>query len=99
MDAAINEMPEGFTIRQFLTANRAEVKHMFLTEYDEERERELLRREVRQETKEETENEVNERVAKDMLRDKKPLKEILRYSKLPEAAIRKLAQSIGVAVL
>ena len=99
VDAAINEMPESFTIRQFLTANRAEVKHMFLTEYDEERERELLRREVRQETKEETENEVNERVAKDMLRDKKPLKEILRYSKLPEAAIRKLAQSIGVAVL
>ena len=72
---------------------------MFLTEYDEERERELLRREVRQETKEETENEVNERVAVDMLRDRYPLESIKKISKLPEAAIRKLAQSIGVAVL
>lgn len=43
--------------------------------------------------------EVNERVATDMIRDKKPLEEILKYSKLPEAAIRKLADSMGVAVL
>ena len=43
------------------------------------------------------EAEVNERVATDMIRDKKPLKEILKYSKLPEAAIRKLADSMGVA--
>ena len=43
--------------------------------------------------------EVNERVATDMIRDKKPLEEILKYSQLPEAAIRKLADSMGVAVL
>ena len=45
------------------------------------------------------EAEVNERVATDMIRDKKPLEEILKYSKLPEAAIRELAKSMGVAVL
>ncbi|MBO6266207.1 MAG: hypothetical protein J6M57_09410, partial [Acidaminococcaceae bacterium] len=45
------------------------------------------------------EAEVNERVATDMIRDKKPLEEILKYSKLPEASIRKLADSMGVAVL
>ena len=45
------------------------------------------------------EAEVNERVATDMIRDKKPLEEILKYSKLPEAAICKLADSMGVAVL
>ena len=45
------------------------------------------------------EAEVNERVATDMIRDKKPLKEILKYSKLSEETIRKLAKSMGVAVL
>ena len=55
----------------------------------------MLRREERRET----EAEVNERVAKDMLREKLPLETIKRVSKLSEAAIRKLAKSIGVAVL
>ena len=68
---------------------------MFLTEYDEEREKELLRREERRET----EKEINERVASDMLKEGEPIPKILKYSKLSEAAIRKLAKSIGVAVL
>ena len=68
---------------------------MFLTEYDKEREFELLRREERRET----EAEVNERVAKDMLREKLPLETIKRVSKLSEDAIRKLAKSMGVAVI
>ena len=49
------------------------------------------------ETKKEA--EVNERVATDMIRDGEPLAKIEKYSKLPEAAIRKLADSMGVAVL
>ena len=61
----IDEMPDDFVIREFLFANRAGVKAMFLTEYDEEREKELLRREERRET----EKEINERVASDMLKD------------------------------
>ena len=68
---------------------------MFLTEYDEEREKELLRREERRET----EKEINERVATDMLKKNYPLEAIKDISKLSEAAIRKLAKSIGVAVL
>ena len=68
---------------------------MFLTEYDKEREFELLRREERRKT----EAEVNERVAKDMLKDGEPIPKIVKYSKLSEDAIRKLARSIGVAVL
>ena len=95
VDAAIDEIPEDFVIRAFLLANRAGVKAMFLTEYDKEREFELLRREERRET----EAEVNERVAKDMLREKLPLETIKRVSRLSEDAIRKLANSIGVAVL
>ena len=90
-------------IRAFLLANRAGVKAMFLTEYDKEREFEMLRREERREAKkelqQEVEIEVNERVAKDMLKKNYPLDAIKDISKLSEAAIRKLAKSIGVAVL
>ena len=88
-------MPEDFIIREFLIMNRAEVRRMLLTEYDEEK---VLAQE-RKEAEIRTENKVNERVATDMIRDKKPLAEILKYSKLPEAAIRKLAESIGVTIL
>ena len=95
VDAAIDEMPEDFVIRAFLLANRAGVKAMFLTEYDKEREFELLRREERRET----EAEVNERVAKDMLKKNYPLDAIKDISRLSEDTIRKLAKSIGVAVL
>ena len=94
VDAAIDEMPEDFVIRAFLLANRAGVKAMFLTEYDKEREFELLRREERRET----ESTVREEVAKDMLREKLPLETIKRVSKLSEDAIRKLARSIGVVL-
>ncbi|MBO5605864.1 MAG: hypothetical protein J5915_10830, partial [Acidaminococcaceae bacterium] len=91
VEAAIQEMPEDFAIREFLITNRAEVRRMLLTEYDEEK--------VLAQERKETENKVREAVATDMIRDKKPLAEILKYSKLPEAAIRKLAESMGVAVL
>lgn len=37
VDSAIDEMPELFEIYSFLVGNRAEVKTMFLTEYDEEK--------------------------------------------------------------
>ena len=37
IDAALKEMPEDFIIKPFLLANKAEVKHMILKEYDEEK--------------------------------------------------------------
>ena len=64
---------------------------MFLTEYDEEKEREKLIKEVKL--------DVNERVATDMLLDGKPLMEILKYSQLSEDKIRQLAESLSVAVV
>ena len=53
--------------------------------------------EARGEAKKEA--EVNERVATDMLKKKYPLDAIKDISKLSEAHIRKLAKSLGVAVL
>ncbi len=95
VDAAIDDMPEDFAIREFLVVNRAGVKAMLLTEYDKEREFELLRREERRET----EAEVNERVAMDMLKKNYPLDAIKEISRLSEAHIRRLANNLGVAVL
>ena len=40
-----------------------------------------------------------EAVAMEMLKDGEPIDKITKYSKLTEAAIRKLANSMGVAVL
>ena len=87
VDQAIDEMPEDYLIRAFLIENRSEGKSMFLTEYDEAKAREQER------------NERSREVATDMLQDGKPLEEIKKYSRLPEAAIRKLAESMGVAVV
>lgn len=37
VDAALDKMPEDFVIKPFLMANKAEVRNMYITEYDEER--------------------------------------------------------------
>ncbi|MDE7312908.1 MAG: hypothetical protein K2N87_15020 [Eubacterium sp.] len=49
IDRAINEMPDDFEIKKFITANRAEVKDMCLTEYNEAETMEMLKEEARQE--------------------------------------------------
>lgn len=91
IDKAIEAMPDEFVIKKFLLLNKAEVKGMFLTEYDQEKVLEQERRDsIRQ---------VNERVATDMLMDGKPLEEIQKYSRLAEEVIRALAARIGVSVI
>ena len=55
----------------------------------------VMKRHVAERTKEEE----RKAVAMEMLKDGEPLDKITKYSKLTEAAIRKLAQSMGVAVL
>ena len=52
IDAAINEMPDEFKLKKFLVAHRAEVKGMYLTEYNIEKEMENLREEERAEGRE-----------------------------------------------
>ena len=95
VDTAIDEMPDSFVIRSLLEVHRAGVKQMFLTEYDEEK----MKEQERKEAYADGVNETNERVAQDMLRDGKPLTEILKYSKLSETVIRQLAKSLGVTIL
>jgi len=91
VDAAINEMPDEFVIKKFLLSNKAEVKGMFLTEWDQEKVLEQERRDtIRNEQK---------RVATDMLMEKLPVQLIAKISKLSEETIQKIANNLGIAVI
>ena len=87
IDTAIDEMPDAFVIKKFLLLNKAEVKGMFLTEYDQNK---VLAQERQ---------EVEYRVATDMLVDNYPLQAITKISKLSEEAILKLANSLGIKII
>ena len=52
VDASIDEMPDDYEMKPFLLMNRAEVKNMFLTEYNEEEIYAKLREEGREEGRE-----------------------------------------------
>lgn len=86
VDSAINKMPEEFLLKKFLLSNKAEVKGMFLTEFDMDKFKEQERREV------------NERVARDMLKRNYPLSAIEEISQLSTEAILKLAKKLGLTV-
>ncbi len=49
VDAALEEMPENFVVRKFLIANKAEVRKMCITEYNEARNLSLVKEEGREE--------------------------------------------------
>ena len=51
IDRAIDEMPEDFEIKKFITVGRVEVKDMCLTEYNEAEAMDMLRQEERLETR------------------------------------------------
>ena len=92
VDAALDEMSDEFVIKAFLLENRAEVKSMFLTEYNEAK--------VMEKERQEGANQERERVATDLLKEGGlTVSFIARISKLPEDTVRKLAKSMGVAVL
>ena len=104
VDRALDEMPEDFVIRDFLLENRAEVKSMFLTEYNEEKVLEQERQEgIKEGIKEgakQKEAEVREQVAADMLKaGGMTASFIAKISRLPEEAVRNLAKALNVAVL
>lgn len=95
VEATLSEMPEDFVIKKFLLLNKAEVKGMFLTEWDQEKVLEQERRDSLNLGITQT----NERVARDMLIDGKPLAEIKKYSRLTDDMIHGLAKTLGITVL
>ena len=96
VDAALDEMPDVFVIKPFILENKAEVKSMFLTEYNEEKVMEKERQEGRQEGA----MEEREKVASTMLKEGgMSASFISRMTQLSEEAVRKTAKALGVAVL
>ena len=72
VDAALDEMSADFEIKGFLFENRAEVKSMCITEYDEEETMEMFREEGREEGRAEGRAEGQEeadRIAVDLCKD------------------------------
>ena len=92
VDSSIDEMPEDYLIKPFLTENRAEVKDMFLTEYNEEK--------VLEKERQEGKKELSIEVASDLIKSGGfSASFIARISRLSEDAVRNLAKSLGIAVL
>ena len=63
VDRALDEMPEDFSIREFLMENRAEVKDMCLTEYNEEETMQMFKEEGRQEGEKAGETKLGQLIA------------------------------------
>ena len=107
VDASIALMLDDSLLKRFLLVHKAEVKGMYLTEYDEEKERKLARKEAREEGFEEGREEgrkegqhkEKERVATDMLKKNFPLAVVKEISRLSEDAIRTIAANLGIAVM
>ena len=99
IDVAIDKMPDEFAIKKFLLLNKAEVKGMFLTEYNQEKVLEQERLDSLKQGLKQGEEQANKRVATDMLMEKLPLPLIAKISKLSEDAIRQLANTLGITKL
>ena len=82
VDCTLDEMPEDFCIREFLIGNRAEVKSMCLTEYNEAETMQMFKEEGREE------------MIVDMLRRGKTIDEIVDFCNIPYEKVRKIADSI-----
>ena len=99
VELALSEMPDDFIIKKFLLANKAEVKGMFLTEWDQEKVLAQERRDSIRQGINQGINQEKKRVAADMLKKNLPLSLISEISKLSEEAIRKIASNLGIAVV
>ncbi len=64
VDKAIDEMPADYVIRPFLIGNRAEVKGMCITEYNEAETLQMIREEGREEGREEERMELLSRMVR-----------------------------------
>ena len=89
-------MPDEYVIKPFIIANRAEVKDMFLTEYNEEK----VKEQEREEGRKEGANLERECIASRLIKDgKESVSYIARITQLSEDPVRKLAQSLGIGVV
>ena len=92
VDASLDEMQDEFVIKPFLLENRAEVKNMFLTEYNEEK--------VMEKERQEGAMQERERVASAMIKEGgMSASFISKMTELSEETVRKIARTLGIAVV
>jgi hypothetical protein len=95
VDRTIDEMPEDFHIREFLIGNRAEVKSMCLTEYNEAETMQMFKEEGREEgialgTVKRDEEKITE-----MLCRGKTVEEIVDFCGYSDEQVRKISDSLS----
>ncbi len=94
VDKAVDEMPDDFRIKQVLIANRAEVKDMWLTEYNEEEVMQQFKEEGREEGREERDKEIIQAM---LLKGRLP-QEISDFYDYPIALIEEVQESMTVGI-
>lgn len=106
VDQAIDGMPEEFEIRPYLVRNRAEVKQMCITEYNEAETMQMFEEQGRKEGRREGRNEgigIGERnkaneVAESMIKANESGDKIIQYTGLKKEAVDELARNLHIVL-
>ena len=94
VNKALDEMPEDFGIREFLIRNREEVQMNILTEYDEEREWQLIRQDERELGRKEGIDFRDSQMIEGMLRRGKTVDEIVNFCDYPRELVEGIREKM-----
>ena len=94
IDKVINSIPEDFVIRSFIMGHRAEVKGMFLTEWNQEKVLQQEREDSLEQGREQGIAESITRMVAGMLKKNLPRPMIAEISNLPDEVIANIASQL-----
>lgn len=95
VDQAIDEMPEDFEIRTFLIGNRAEVRTMCITEYNEAETMRMFEEQYRREGRIEGRQDQANETAEKMIQANESIDKIILYTGLGKGDVDKLAVKLN----
>ena len=98
VDQAIDEMPEEFEIRPFLVRNKAEVRQMCITEYNEAETMQMFKEQGRKEGRKEGREEGRNEVAESMIKANESGDKIVQYTGLKKEDVDKLARNLHIVL-
>ena len=99
VDASIDEMNDSFLIKPFLLENKAEVKRMCITEYDEEKTFAAQRKEGRAEGRAEGKHEATIEIANTMLENGESVEKTSLYSGLTIEEVTALSRQVTAVTI
>ncbi|MBR1742380.1 MAG: hypothetical protein IJ733_11060, partial [Lachnospiraceae bacterium] len=94
VDRALDEMPEDFSIREFLMENRTEVQSMCITEYNEEETMQMFKEEGRRQGRQEGRQERDKEKITDMLNSGKTAEAIADFCGYPISQVKEIKNSL-----